>query len=258
MKKRVTTKRNSQGTASGPKSSAKKTPATASSKKAVLRSTVSKRKPNSESPSNLPGNRREARGQSSGVGAAEAANPKSAVGSDVQKSSAVSKDEQSASRNGKAGRRAPSRTMPSATSQDPIQFPEERERKVLTYLSTKEMREFKELLLAKRAELVGDVQLLTSEALNRTEPGSNEQSSMPIHMADLGTDAWEQDFTLGLIASEKALVREIDEALERIVDKTYGICVATDKPITRERLHAKPWAKYCIEYARLREEGRAP
>ena len=81
---------------------------------------------------------------------------------------------------------------------------------------------------------------------------------MPIHMADLGTDAWEQDFTLGLIANEKALVREIDEALERIADKTYGICVATDQPITRERLRAKPWAKYCIEYARLREEGRAP
>jgi RNA polymerase-binding protein DksA len=148
--------------------------------------------------------------------------------------------------------------MPSATSQDPIQFPEERERKVITYLSTKELREFKALLLAKREELAGDVKLLTSEALNRTERGSGEQSSMPIHMADLGTDAWEQDFTLGLIASEKALVREIDEALERIADKTYGICVATDKPIPRERLHAKPWAKYCIEYARLREEGRAP
>jgi RNA polymerase-binding protein DksA len=148
--------------------------------------------------------------------------------------------------------------MPSATSQDPIQFPEERGLKVKTYLSAKELREFKALLLAKREELAGDVQHLTSEALNRTEPGSGEQSSMPIHMADLGTDTWEQDFTLGLIASEKALVREIDEALERIGDKTYGICVATDKPITRERLHAKPWAKYCIEYARLREEGRAP
>lgn len=253
VKKRGTTKHNSQGAASGSKSSAKKTPANAASKKAVLCSTVNKRKANSESLSNVLGS-----GQRSGVGAAESSDPKLAAGSDIQKSSAVSRNERSASRNGKAGRRAPTRTMPSATSQDPIQFSEERERKVITYLSTKELREFKALLLAKREELAGDVKLLTSEALNRTERGSGEQSSMPIHMADLGTDAWEQDFTLGLIASEKALVREIDEALERIADRTYGICVATDKPIPRERLHAKPWAKYCIEYARLREEGRAP
>jgi RNA polymerase-binding protein DksA len=129
---------------------------------------------------------------------------------------------------------------------------------VKTYLSAKELKEFKAMLLEKRAELAGDVERLTSEALNRKSGGVNEQSTMPIHMADLGTDTWEQDFTLGLIANEQALVREIDDALARIEDKTYGMCVATDKPISKERLRAKPWAKYCIEYARLREEGRAP
>lgn len=129
---------------------------------------------------------------------------------------------------------------------------------VKTYLSAKELREFKNMLLEKRTELAGDVENLTSQALNRRSGGVNEQSSMPIHMADLGSDTWEQDFTLGLIANEQALVREIDDALSRIDDRTYGICVATDKPISMERLRAKPWAKYCIEYARLREEGRAP
>jgi RNA polymerase-binding protein DksA len=129
---------------------------------------------------------------------------------------------------------------------------------VKTYLTAKELKEFRSLLLAKRAELAGDVENLTSEALNRKSSGVNEQSSMPIHMADLGSDTWEQDFTLGLIANEQALVREIDDALARIADRTYGMCVATDKPISLERLRAKPWAKYCIEYARLREEGRAP
>lgn len=129
---------------------------------------------------------------------------------------------------------------------------------VKTYLSTKELKEFKALLLAKRAELAGDVENLTTHALNRKSGGVSDQSSMPIHMADLGSDTWEQDFTLGLIANEQAVVREIDESLERIENRTYGICAATDKPISRERLLAKPWAKYCIEYARLREEGRAP
>ena len=80
---------------------------------------------------------------------------------------------------------------------------------------------------------------------------------MPIHMADLGTDTWEKEFTLGLIANEQARVREIDAALERIANKTYGVCLATHKKIQDARLRAKPWAKYCIEYARAREEGRA-
>jgi RNA polymerase-binding transcription factor DksA len=77
-------------------------------------------------------------------------------------------------------------------------------------------------------------------------------------MADLGSDNWEKEFTLGLIASEQALVREIDEALARIKDKTYGVCLATHKRISKARLRAKPWAKYCIQYARAREEGYAP
>ena len=131
-------------------------------------------------------------------------------------------------------------------------------RKIKTYLSAKQLREFKAMLLHKRAELAGDVERLTSEALKGKGRGFGDQSSMPIHMADLGSDNWEQDFTIGLIANEQNLVREIDDALERIADKTYGMCLATDQEISLPRLYAKPWAKYCIEYERAREEGRVP
>jgi RNA polymerase-binding transcription factor DksA len=115
------------------------------------------------------------------------------------------------------------------------------------------------MLLRKRAELVGDVSNLTNEALrHRRQDASGDLSSMPIHMADMGTDNWEQEFTIGLITNERTLVNEIDEALQRIQDGTYGVCIATHKPITVARLRAKPWAKYTIEYARLRELGRVP
>jgi len=144
-----------------------------------------------------------------------------------------------------------------ATTQDPIQFREETRRLPKTHLSAKELREFKFLLWAKRAELCGDVERLTAEAFHQAEEGSTERSVMPIHMADLGSDNWEQDFTLGLIDTERTLVHEIDEALKRIENKTYGICLATHNKISLARLRAKPWAKYCIEYARAREEGRA-
>lgn len=143
-----------------------------------------------------------------------------------------------------------------ATSQDPIQFPETTG-PVRTFLSDEQLQEFKDLLLEKRAAATGDMRNLANEALNRKEHGFNEQSTMPMHMADLGSDNWEQEFTLGLIANEQGLVREIDEALARIQDRSYGICLATNRRIGLARLRAKPWAKYCIEYERAREEGRA-
>lgn len=118
------------------------------------------------------------------------------------------------------------------------------------------MNEFRELLLAKRREIIGDMGSLSEGALgiNRQE-AAGDLSLMPNHMADLGTDNWEQEFNLGLMENQRQVLREIDEALERIANGTYGICLGTGKPITKARLRAKPWAKYCIEYARLRESN---
>jgi DnaK suppressor protein len=123
-------------------------------------------------------------------------------------------------------------------------------------LSPSEFEEFRQLLLDKRREVIGDVRTLQNEVLRKGSSGETSGgSTMPIHMADLGSDTWEQELTLGLIENERGLLREIDEALARIEDRTYGVCMATNKPITKARLRAKPWAKYCIEYARKRELG---
>jgi len=134
---------------------------------------------------------------------------------------------------------------------------EEPPRRVKSPLSARELKEFRELLLTKRAEIIGDASHMAENLNNRSGAGSSEHSSMPIHMADLGSDNWEQELNLGLLASEQETVREIDNALRRIEDGTFGVCLATQNPIGLARLRAKPWAKYCIEYARAREEGRA-
>jgi RNA polymerase-binding protein DksA len=125
---------------------------------------------------------------------------------------------------------------------------------IRTRLKDHELAEFRELLLDKRRELAGDVMHLENEAKEHNSNGGNS-SPMPLHMADLGTDTWEQELTLGLIEAERSLLREIDAALERIEDRTYGVCMGTGKPISKMRLRAKPWAKYCIDYARKRELG---
>ena len=119
-------------------------------------------------------------------------------------------------------------------------------------LTPADLEYFRGLLLEKRRELLGDMGSMESHAFN----SDGGHSSSPIHMADVGSDNFEQEFTLGLLESERQTLREIHEAIERIDNGTFGICVATGKPIGRARLEAKPWAKYCIEYARQLERGQ--
>ena len=128
-----------------------------------------------------------------------------------------------------------------------------------TGLTAKDLEYFKQLLRKKRGEIVGDVNEMGDEALRKSrQDASGDLSSMPIHMADLGSDNYEQEFTLGLMDSERKLLKAIDDALYRINEKTYGICEATRKPIQRARLEAKPWARYSVEYARKLEQGLIP
>ncbi len=118
-------------------------------------------------------------------------------------------------------------------------------------LSAKELEHFRALLLEKRRELLGDVSSMEREALRS---GNTNLSNLPLHMADTGTDNYEQEFTLGLVEKDRQLLREIQVALAKIQDGSYGVCEGTGKPISVPRLEAQPWAKYSIEYARALEK----
>jgi len=123
-------------------------------------------------------------------------------------------------------------------------------------MTAADARHFRELLLEKRREILKNVTEFEDEALKKSRmDATGDLSCMPIHMADLGTDNYEQEFALGLMDSERKLLREIDDALGRIEKKKYGICEGTGKPIPRARLEAQPWARYCVEYARMLEQG---
>ena len=119
-------------------------------------------------------------------------------------------------------------------------------------LTSAEIREFKALLLAKRSEILGNLICMEDETLRKPR---SDISSMPIHMADLGTDNYEMENTLGLMNNERKLLVEIEGALSRIEDGTYGICEGCNEPISKERLKAIPWTRYCVAYASLLEKG---
>jgi DnaK suppressor protein len=119
-------------------------------------------------------------------------------------------------------------------------------------LTPAEIKKFKTMLLAKMSEILGNVTVMETEALRRER---SDLSNMPIHMADLGTDSSEIDNIIGLMDSERKILMEIDEALSRIEDGTYGICQGRGEPIPKERLKAIPWARYCVACATLLEKG---
>ena len=121
-------------------------------------------------------------------------------------------------------------------------------------LNVRALEEYREMLLAKRRELLGDVSSMEEEALRSS--GQSNLSNLPIHMADMGTDNYEQEFTLGLVEKDRNLLRDINTALAKINAGTYGICEGTGKPINKARLDAQPWARFSIEHARTLEQRR--
>ena len=119
-------------------------------------------------------------------------------------------------------------------------------------LRAAELEHYRDMLLAKRRELVGDMHSMENEALQRN--GNSNLSNLPLHMADMGTDNYEQEFTLGLMEKDRNLLREINNALAKIQDGTYGICEGTQAAIGKPRLEAQPWARFSIEHARKLEQ----
>lgn len=111
----------------------------------------------------------------------------------------------------------------------------------------KELERFRGILLRKRVELVGDVSNMEQQAL---QGASGSLSHMPQHLAEQGSETYEQSLSLDLAAADRKLIREIDDAIKRIDEGTFGVCELTGKPIKPERLEELPWARYSIEAAR--------
>lgn len=123
-------------------------------------------------------------------------------------------------------------------------------------LKNEEIESFRNALQNLRGRLRGDLDQMTDEALRRNKPnGSGNLSNVPLHMADLGTENYDQEFTLGLIESEQGTLELINEALTRIDRGTFGLCVECGDPIARPRLQAIPYTRHCIHCARKQETG---
>jgi RNA polymerase-binding transcription factor DksA len=118
-------------------------------------------------------------------------------------------------------------------------------------LKNDELEAFRKSLLGLRSRLRGDLDQMTDEALRRDQPDSSGNlSNVPLHMADIGTENYDQEFTLGLIENEQGTLELVNEALERLDRGKFGRCVECGEAITKPRLQALPYTRHCIGCAR--------
>ncbi|HYE98383.1 MAG TPA: TraR/DksA family transcriptional regulator [Planctomycetota bacterium] len=112
-------------------------------------------------------------------------------------------------------------------------------------LTPEDLASLREALIERRTAKRQSISRLSGDAGDRPR-GAGELSTTPLHLADLGTETFEQDRDLGLAERESQELSQIDEALDRIEDGSYGQCESCERPINRDRLEALPFARRCL------------
>ncbi len=126
-------------------------------------------------------------------------------------------------------------------------------------MTDKELAKYKQLLIERREQILSGIKHITDDNLKKTpRDSSGDISGYPYHMADMASDAYNQELSLNLASSEREIVLSIEDALKRVEEKTFGDCLVCGKPIVKQRLEAVPYAKNCIECQKKQEERGRP
>lgn len=124
-------------------------------------------------------------------------------------------------------------------------------------LTAKDLAEFRSALLHLRDRIIDKISFLAKDNLNRSQQDTTtDLSSHGQHMGDQGTENFDREFAANMLSNEQDSLYEIDEALRRIDNRTYGICESTGKPIEYERLKALPFVRYCVAAQTEMERGK--
>jgi len=123
-------------------------------------------------------------------------------------------------------------------------------------MGKRDMKAYKKLLLDERERITGEIQHITKDNLKKSQKdASGDISGYTYHMADVATDSYDREFSLGIASNEVDVLYDINEALKRIEEGIYGTCLACEKAITKKRLKAVPHTKCCIS-CQSKEEKR--
>lgn len=119
----------------------------------------------------------------------------------------------------------------------------------------KDLKEFKKIVLKRKQEVLDDLKHIADDTLRKSQKeASGDISGYTYHMADVATDNYDREFSLGLATGERKSLYELDDALKRIEDGSFGICDDCKSTITKIRLKAVPSAQLCIKCQQKREK----
>ncbi len=124
-------------------------------------------------------------------------------------------------------------------------------------MDKKEFKFFKEILLKKKSDISKGIQHIANDTLKTSQrDAAGDLSGYGLHMADVATDNYDREFSLSLATNDQKIIHRIDEALEKIEAKTFGLCELCNKKISKVRLKAVPYAELCVPCQKAQEKQK--
>ncbi|MFA5320361.1 MAG: TraR/DksA family transcriptional regulator [Candidatus Omnitrophota bacterium] len=111
-----------------------------------------------------------------------------------------------------------------------------------------ELTAFKKLILKKKEDVIEHIKDISEETVKKSQKdASGDISSYTYHMADVATDNYDREFSMGRVSDDREFLYELEDALKRIEDGSFGICEECESLISKTRLKAVPSARLCIK-----------
>ena len=115
-------------------------------------------------------------------------------------------------------------------------------------LSKKYLQVFKKILLKLKEDINDQIKHIYDNTLKKSQrDAAGDISGYTLHMADVATDTYDREFSLGLATNDRELLYEIEDSLKRIEEQTFGFCEQCHKPISKTRLKAIPYTRTCLK-----------
>ncbi|MDP2831375.1 MAG: TraR/DksA family transcriptional regulator [Candidatus Omnitrophota bacterium] len=121
--------------------------------------------------------------------------------------------------------------------------------------SKSDLKDFKKIVLKRKEEILNDLKHISDDTLRKSQKeASGDISGYTYHMADVATDNYDREFSLGIASSERKSLYELDDALKRIEEGVFGICDDCKSSIAKIRLRAVPSTRLCIKCQQKKEK----
>jgi len=121
-------------------------------------------------------------------------------------------------------------------------------------LTKEQLKQFRQLLITERAKFANEIRSIAQDTSKSPRDASGDLSGYTVHMADMSADTYDRELTPSMLSNEQEVLYQIDDALKRLDEGSFGICSQCNQAITMSRLRAVPYASMCIDCQRVKEQ----